>query len=785
MKIMRSIKGISVFLTLAVSLLASTIGAQAQISSGAPTKLVLINSFNDFASVQPAQNQNSVVVVRYGNTVGDQLGGMFAYDPDSVAAGDSKNVFVPASGVGRFVRYDYAAYVPGVNTANRVLVTDGSGNVGTDPQLTFNGADLTVGGNLTVTTIGAGSTDNIVTKSAGNVLQTRQVNPDVWNLAADLAGDSENLAAGTKLTSPAIYFDGSNDYIEVADSDKLSFQTATGSYQGTWSAATNTPFLTDGVGTSTHYYVVTAAGTQNLGSGAITYAIGDTIKYDGSIWSLQQKDDLPFSISAWVKMRDATNFVVASKYGASSPLLEWLMYVNASDKLALIVQGTSGAFESQTSTSALTSYEGEWVHVAACYGGSGPNSGSAFTSAADEITLYINGQAIAMTEVSGGGTYAGMSDTSQAVWIGRQAGTYSKGHIKNVQIFNRELTATEVAQLAKGNDLGYADEWAGALGGVYTQDSTPSGEFTASGGAESDLAGPLVGKSDVLRFTCDGSSGTHSVYTTSILLSAGKRYRVSGYIHIPSGQSNIDGFVVVIGTSPVSNLVASNASPTLDVWTFFSGEVIGAGDGRVRVFASDGGATGFTDAGSDDTFEVAEITVTEIGTLADFRAENFDSDTGKLYDLSTNAYVGVNSGAVITGRSYPVYETGTWTPGITFGGGATGMTFGTQEGYYTREGNQVTVHAYVVLTAKGSDTGTALMTGLPFTARNTAGSSQSFSVGNMANAASLTSPVTAYATDNGTTINLVDWGATGSAVLDNTNFTDTTAISVTGSFQVQ
>jgi len=295
MKIMRSIKGISVFLTLAVSLLASTIGAQAQISSGAPTKLVLINSFNDFASVQPAQNQNSVVVVRYGNTVGDQLGGMFAYDPDSVAAGDSKNVFVPASGVGRFVRYDYAAYVPGTQTANRVIVTDGSGNVGTDPQLTFNGADLTVGGNLTVTTIGGGSTDSVITKSAGNVIQTRQVNPDVWNLAADLDGNDANTSSGTKILAPAAYFDGINAYIAVAADPKLSPQSATGLYQGTWSAATNTPFLTDGVGTSTHYYSVDTAGTQNLGSGAITYAVGDTIKYDGSIWSLQEKDDLPFS----------------------------------------------------------------------------------------------------------------------------------------------------------------------------------------------------------------------------------------------------------------------------------------------------------------------------------------------------------------------------------------------------------------------------------------------------------------------------------------------------------
>lgn len=778
MKIMRSIKGISVFLTLAVSLLASTIGAQAQISSGAPTKLVLINSFNDFASVQPAQNQNSVVVVRYGNTVGDQLGGMFAYDPDSVAAGDSKNVFVPASGVGRFVRYDYAAYVPGVNTANRVLVTDGSGNVGTDPQLTFNGADLTVGGNLTVTTIAAGGTDNVVTKSAGNVLQTRQVNPDVWNLTADLAGDSVNVAAGTKLTSPALYFDGVNDYAAVADSAKLSFQTATGNQSGTWSAATNTPFLTDGTGTLNNYYVVTAAGTQNLGSGAITYDIGDTVKYDGSVWYLEQKDDLPFAISGWVNVEsNVTNFPIAAKYGSSAATREYQFYVGTNGKLTLLTQDIAGTTTYAIGSTVLVT--GQWYHVAVCYQGAGPNSASGYSGNQTSTTIYVNGSPESVTPTNAA-SFAGLADTSQPLHIGRADTTYGQGRITKVQLFNRALTATEVGKLSKGDDLGFADEWGGALGGAYTQDATPSGEWTGVNAADADEAGPIGGKSNVLKLTSDNTSNPHYM-TLSTGASAGKRYRIEFLYRIPSAQSNVDGITV-----DVSNElgVYTAVSPSTDTWIKSSFEIVGPG-ANMNIFMTDGGNKTFTDAGGDDLLYIAECKITEIGTLVDFRSENFDSDTGKLYDLSTNAFVGVNSGSTLTGRTYPYYETGTWTPGITFGGGATGMTFGTQEGYYTREGNQVTVHAYVVLTAKGSSTGTALLTGLPFTARNTAGSSQSFAVGNMANAASLTSPVTAYATDNGTTINLVDWGATGSAVLDNTNFTDTTAISVTGSFQVQ
>jgi len=61
------------------------------------------------------------------------------------------------------------------------------------------------------------------------------------------------------------------------------------------------------------------------------------------------------------------------------------------------------------------------------------------------------------------------------------------------------------------------------------------------------------------------------------------------------------------------------------------------------------------------------------------------------------------------------YEEGTWTPGVSFGGGTTGITYITQSGQYTKIGRQVTVIANVTLSSKGSSTGDATLTGLPFT----------------------------------------------------------------------
>jgi hypothetical protein len=60
------------------------------------------------------------------------------------------------------------------------------------------------------------------------------------------------------------------------------------------------------------------------------------------------------------------------------------------------------------------------------------------------------------------------------------------------------------------------------------------------------------------------------------------------------------------------------------------------------------------------------------------------------------------------------YEEGTWTIGIAFGGASTGITYSQNTGKYTKVGRLVTVFGAVDLTNKGSATGNASITGLPF-----------------------------------------------------------------------
>jgi len=64
-------------------------------------------------------------------------------------------------------------------------------------------------------------------------------------------------------------------------------------------------------------------------------------------------------------------------------------------------------------------------------------------------------------------------------------------------------------------------------------------------------------------------------------------------------------------------------------------------------------------------------------------------------------------------------EEGEWTMGVSFSnGGGNPCTYSANTGYYTKIGNIVTISGTLTLTSKGTDTGNALITGLPFTLVN-------------------------------------------------------------------
>lgn len=68
-------------------------------------------------------------------------------------------------------------------------------------------------------------------------------------------------------------------------------------YEGVWNASTNSPTLADGVGDTGMVYRVSVAGTQDLGSGNITFEVGDYAIYNGTVWEKSDSTDAVVSVN--------------------------------------------------------------------------------------------------------------------------------------------------------------------------------------------------------------------------------------------------------------------------------------------------------------------------------------------------------------------------------------------------------------------------------------------------------------------------------------------------------
>lgn len=485
------------------------------------------------------------------------------------------------------------------------------------------------------------------------------------------------------------------------------------SYKGVHNASTNSPALADGSGTAGDTYQVNVAGTRDYGSGSLTLAVGDALVYSGSVWqqvsgvanildgistpSAAQTalevisedesaeiagtklvgpalsfdgvndlitiahdskqhfndgaDDLPFSLSFWLKTDFSVAGGILGKYQSGST--EFVAWVTGNGLRFGLSDGTD---EPYIQTASLTDYSNKWTHFAITSSGSGPNSANDFPAAIDSISVFVNGK-----DITSGATkqneaaYGGLNNSSAAITLMSFAGSnFKKGEIRSVKLYNRELTAAEVAQLARGTDLGFADEWGDHTAGVYTGDSST---FTSTLGnwAEEGSTSITVAQSagEMVITNTAASTGTRGANNTVDTLTEGKRYRLTFQCRASSGTGQ-SVQVKTFNSSPLSEATVTQGSATSTLATGIVAEFTPTvtNEQWSIEFVVSGGSTeslffNLNNTGSGEVYNFDNITLTQIGTLADFRAENFID--GKLIDLSSNNFVGINNGATLVG----------------------------------------------------------------------------------------------------------------------------------------
>jgi hypothetical protein len=115
------------------------------------------------------------------------------------------------------------------------------------------------------------------------------------------------------------------------------------------------------------------------------------------------------------------------------------------------------------------------------------------------------------------------------------------------------------------------------------------------------------------------------------------------------------------------------------------------------------------------------------------------------------------------------YEEGTWTPTVAFGGNSVSQTYNTQTGNYTKIGRQVFVQCFVNMSDKGSSTGDATITGLPFTSNSGGTANNGGSMAGYFNMAGITLPLIGISPSE-SRISLRLGGSTGDAFMTHANF---------------
>jgi hypothetical protein len=150
--------------------------------------------------------------------------------------------------------------------------------------------------------------------------------------------------------------------------------------------------------------------------------------------------------------------------------------------------------------------------------------------------------------------------------------------------------------------------------------------------------------------------------------------------------------------------------------------------GGIYFFKSDGTTTQSVIRNSNVGTDGAKFDFfakTDGGGLVNVASTTVLGVTTPLNFVPATAAKGINftantPAAGMTSQLLNWYEEGTWTPGFAFGGSSTGMVYDSNlSGIYRRIGKLVFASAYINLTTKGSGTGGATITGLPFTVNST------------------------------------------------------------------
>ena len=211
-----------------------------------------------------------------------------------------------------------------------------------------------------------------------------------------------------------------------------------------------------------------------------------------------------------------------------------------------------------------------------------------------------------------------------------------------------------------------------------------------------------------IPLVCSGS-GSFAMYNCQLIVSGVNQYTIG-----TSGSG--DGFsfnncYIYNNTTTVANF-GSSVNPTAK---FYNCYLNGASNQTALITSSSTQLYAY-----NSTFVSGTASAISIGTGSTVFLGNCDissSNTNAITGLGSLYYGGttfLSSSRKINTSTQTDMNFGTFTPNLLFGGANVSMTYTARNGWYQRQDSMISFAIYINLSAKGSSTGSATITGLPF-----------------------------------------------------------------------
>jgi hypothetical protein len=341
-------------------------------------------------------------------------------------------------------------------------------------------------------------------------------------------------------------------------------------FQGTWSAATNTPTLANGTGTAGYEYVVTASGTVNFGAGNITFTAGDFVIYNGTIWQRIPTGGLGVTSINGTLTGAVTGIVTTSDTGtvtntmlAGSIANNKLVYssITTTAGTGITLGGSSvalGGTLTITNAGVTSNVAGTGISVSGATGAvTITNTGVTAASAGSGISLSSSTGSVTITNTGVLSTVAGTHITVSAGTGNVTIGTDATSANTVSTIVARDSSGNFSAGTITANITGNVSGNAGTVtNGVYTTDTgTVTNTMLAGSIANSKLANSSV---TVTAGTGLSGGGAVSLGGSVTLTNAGVTSIVAGTGISISGST---GAVTITNTGTTQTV--STWTPTL------------------------------------------------------------------------------------------------------------------------------------------------------------------------------------------------------------------------------